>query len=58
MLCGIDNIPQNISIFKLKVGNIPLNIVSPTEHWYGSKQCYDGLNESILFLEVIIFLVN
>ena len=44
VLCGTDNILQNIPIFRLNMigyGNILQNIVSPTKHCYECEKCYD-----------------
>ena len=35
MLCGLDNILQNIPMLSMIVENIPHNIVMPTKHYYG-----------------------
>ena len=37
MLCGIDNILQNIPRIHVECENISQNIVSPIEHCYGSE---------------------
>ena len=42
MFRGTDNIMWKISTFRLNVGNIPHNIVSPTSHCYESKYYYDN----------------
>jgi hypothetical protein len=37
MLCGTNNILQNIPTSNPDMENIPQNNVNPTKHWYGSE---------------------
>ena len=41
ILCGNDNINKDIPHNHTECGDIPQNIVSSTEHCYGSHHCYE-----------------